>query len=218
MGTTIRQQRDKGGLFGLKSTFLIEGDNYPMYYVSWYDAVEYCNRLSEKEKLTPAYTINKSRKDGNNKSEYDDIKWTVTWNRSANGYRLPTEAEWEYAAKGGNGSPGNYAYSGSNNVGEAAWYIDNSAKSVQAVGTKKPNGLGLYDMSGNVFEWGWDWKGDYPGEAQTDPTGASSGPYRLRRGGSWSTSAQDIRSAFRGYDTPSNRDGNLGFRIVRNGE
>jgi formylglycine-generating enzyme required for sulfatase activity len=179
-----------------------KGDNLPVECVSWYDAVEYCNRLSEKEKLTPAYTIN-----GTN----------VTWDRNANGYRLPTEAEWEYAAKGGNGSPGNYAYSGSNNIDEVAWYQENSARSTQEVGAKKPNGLGLYDMSGNVYEWCWDWYGNYPNEAQTDPIGASSGSFRVDRGGSWGDWVQYVRSALRYYSTPSFRSYSLGFRVLRNG-
>jgi formylglycine-generating enzyme required for sulfatase activity len=192
-----------------------KGDNLPVENVSWYDAIEYCNRLSEKEKLTPAYTIDKSQKDGNNKSGVDDIKWTVGWNRNANGYRLPTEAEWEYAAKGGNGSPGNYTYAGSNNVGEVAWYDENSAGSTQEVGAKNPNELGLYDMSGNVWEWCWDWYGTYDTANQTDPIGASSGSDRVGRGGGWIDSARFVRSASRYDGNPSSRGVLLGFRIVR---
>jgi formylglycine-generating enzyme required for sulfatase activity len=218
MGTTVRQQRD---MWDETYSLVGVGDNYPMYYVSWYDAVEYCNRLSKKEKLTPAYTIKKSRKDRNNNNEYDELKWTVQWNRNANGYRLPTEAEWEYAARGGadqrsDGSPGNYAYSGSNTIDEVAWYDENSAGNTQEAGAKKSNGLGLYDMSGNVFEWCWDWFGDYPGGTQTDPIGASSGFYRVSRGGSWYDPAQYARSAFRLYGDPYYRGIDLGFRIVRN--
>jgi formylglycine-generating enzyme required for sulfatase activity len=183
-----------------------KGDNLPVENVTWYDAVEYCNRLSQREGLTPAYTVNGT---------------SVTWNRSANGYRLPTEAEWEYAARGGNGSPGNYIYAGSNNIDEVAWHYGNNGArgtatyGTKAVGTKKPNGLGLYDMSGNVFEWCWDWYGTYASGAQTDPIGASSGSDRVVRGGSWVNSAEYARSAGRSHYNPNNRDVSLGFRLVR---
>jgi len=200
MGTNIRKQRDYADLSG-ESAINGEGDNYPIYYVSWLEATAYCNKRSLKEGLTPAYSI-------------DGVK--VTWNRNASGYRLPTEAEWEYAAKGGNGSHRKYNYSGSNNVDEVAWYSKNSGGGTQEVGTKRPNGLGLYDMSGNVWEWCWDWQGSYSNGAQTDPIGAASGSYRVFRGGSWSNAAQAARSAYRGYNTPYDRFNNRGFRLVRN--
>jgi formylglycine-generating enzyme required for sulfatase activity len=187
-----------------------------MYYVSWYDALVFCNKLSIAEGLTPAYRINGST---------DPAAWgsvpsssNSTWNavevvNGSTGYRLPTEAQWEYAAKGGNGSPGNYTYAGSNTVGDVAWYSGNSGSTTHAVGTKAPNGLGLYDMSGNVYEWCWDWYGSYSNNAQTDPSGASSGSDRVKRGGYWSHSAKDVRSAGRTY---GNRGNNLlGFRLAR---
>jgi len=184
-----------------------KGDDRPVESVSWFDAAEYANRLSRREGLTPAYGIS-----GNGDGR------TVTWNRDANGYRLPTEAEWEYAARGGNGSPGNFTYSGSGNINEVAWYIENNGGGTQPVGTLKPNALGLYDMSGNVWEWCWDWwYGAYPDTAQTDPDGASSGSYRVIRGGSWNDSDGRVRSASRSSGSPPARSHYNGFRLVRSG-
>ncbi|MDR1899787.1 MAG: SUMF1/EgtB/PvdO family nonheme iron enzyme [Treponema sp.] len=177
-----------------------KGDTLPVERVSWFDAVEYCNRRSLKEGLTPAY-----RGSGD----------SVTCDFSASGYRLPTEAEWEYAAKGGNKDYMTFEYAGSNSPGGVAWYADNSGNTTHPVGTKQPNSLGLYDMSGNVLEWCWDWYGSYPGSAQTDPAGAASGSYRVLRGGSWVHSAHILRSAIRSNNTPSNRDSSFGFRLVR---
>ena len=116
----------------------------PVINVTWYDAVEYCNWLSEKEGLTPVY-----RGSGDN----------ISCNFDANGYRLPTEAEWEYAAKGGINKD-SYTYSGSNTADDVGWYLDNSGRETHPVGGKSPNSLGLYDMSGNVYEWCWEWYGE----------------------------------------------------------
>ena len=128
-------------------------------------------------------------------------------------FRLPTEAEWEYAARGGNKSRG-YQYSGSNNLSDVAWIITNSGYETHAVGTKQANELGIYDMSGNVFEWCQDWKGSYSSSLQVNPTGANSGSYRVCRGGDWSIGAGGCRSSFRGYNTPNNRHNSLGLRLV----
>jgi formylglycine-generating enzyme required for sulfatase activity len=193
---------------------LFKGDDLPVERVSWYDAIEYCNKRSVKEGLTPAYTIDKTRKDGDNKSTSDDVKWVVTWNKSANGYRLPTEAEWEFAARGGVQSKG-WEFAGGADVGAVAWYTDNSGGKTHPVKTKKANEAGLYDMSGNVWEWCWDWREGYASDSQTDPTGASSGPVRVYRGGSWVNDAANARSAYRNYYTPSHRNYALGFRLVR---
>ncbi len=133
-----------------------KGDNLPVEYVSWYDAIYFCNKLSEKCGLTPVYAVN---------GKTDVTKWRytphkenrlggkITQNESANGFRLPTLEEWRYAAKGGQ----NYEYAGSDNLGEVGWYKKNSGDTTHPVAQKKPNGYGLYDMSGNVGEWVWNW-------------------------------------------------------------
>ena len=128
-------------------------------------------------------------------------------------FALPTEAQWEYAARGGNKSQG-YKYAGSNTLGNVAWYTDNSSNSTHPVATKSPNELGLYDMSGNVWEWCQDRYGTYPSYAQTDPTGASSGSYRVYRGGGWSGSARGCRVSARYSRSPGYRYGDLGLRLV----
>ena len=128
-------------------------------------------------------------------------------------FHLPTEAQWEYAARGGSMSRG-YKYSGSNDVGSVAWYDDNSSSTTHPVKTKSPNELGLYDMSGNVWEWCQDWSGSYSSGSQTNPTGASSGTRRVDRGGSWFSFAVCCRVSNRGGDTPSLRVGSLGLRLA----
>ena len=130
-------------------------------------------------------------------------------------YRLPTEAEWEFAARGGNSSRG-YKYSGSNSFGSVAWYRDNSGSRTHAVGTKSPNELGIYDMSGNVYEWCQDWYGSsyYDNSPRTNPQGPNSGSLRVGRGGSWSTDAGNCRVSDRDYGTPGGRYDGLGFRLA----
>ena len=132
-------------------------------------------------------------------------------------YRLPTEAEWEYASRGGNKNQG-YMYSGSNNLTDVAWYRDNSGSTTHPVGTKQANELGIYDMSGNVWEWCSDWYGSYTSTAKTNPTGPSSGSYRVSRGGSWVNFARDVRVSIRNYGTPDYRDYFIGFRLACSSE
>ena len=128
-------------------------------------------------------------------------------------FRLPTEAEWEYAARGGNKSRG-YQYSGSNNLLDVAWFWDNSGHKTHAVGTKQANELGIYDMSGNVWEWCQDWYGKYNSSSQVNPTGANSGSFRVFRGGGWSCNDVGCRSSYRCYRSPDIRDDDLGLRLV----
>jgi formylglycine-generating enzyme required for sulfatase activity len=148
---------------------------------------------------------------------WDDVQEFISRLNKATGkkYRLPTEAEWEYAARGGNSSKG-YKYSGSNNLGEVAWFDDNSGDRTHPAGTKKANELGIYDMSGNVWEWCQDWFGNYSASSQQNPTGASTGSKRVFRGGSLKCNAVNCRVAIRGFDgsRPGYRRDSLGFRVV----
>lgn len=146
---------------------------------------------------------------------WDDCQEFILKLRQKTGrkFRLPTEAEWEYAARGGKKSMG-YKYSGSNNINEVVWYDDNSNHQTHDVKTKQANELGLYDMSGNVYEWVQDWKDDYPSSAQTNPTGPSSGSDRMNRGGSWFDSARYCRVSYRCYYSPSFSCIFLGLRLA----
>jgi len=191
-----------------------QGARRPVEQVSWYDAVEFCNRLSTIQGYAPAYTIDKGKKDPNNKSELDNLKWLVLLNHSADGYRLPTEAEWEYAARGGIKSQG-FQYAGGEKPDEVAWHKRNSHGETKPVGLKLPNELDLHDMSGNVWEWCWDWYGDYPGRPETNYHGPASGSSRVCRGGSWDVYPQVVRVADRGLYAPGGRLLNLGFRLAR---
>jgi formylglycine-generating enzyme required for sulfatase activity len=153
----------------------------------------------------------------------DTVKWLVTWSRNANGYRLPTEAEWEYACRAGLTAPfntgTNITTSQANYDGKYFLYSNNAMgtyrEKTTAVGIFGANRWGLYDMHGNVWEWCWDWSGDYSSGAQSNPVGVVSGASRVKRGGSWSNSGQFLRSAMHYEDYPFHRSNNLGFRLVR---
>jgi formylglycine-generating enzyme required for sulfatase activity/TolB-like protein len=196
----------------------------PVEQVSWYDAVEYCNKRSELEGLNPAYTIYKSRPDPDNTNSADTVAWLVLWNRNANGYRLPTEAEWEYACRAGTTTSfntGTAISTGAANYNGNPSLDDNPtahypAKTVPP-GKFAANKWGLFDMHGNVWEWCWDRYGDYDTEARDNPSGAASGMYRVIRGGGWYGFPQNLRSAARQGFTPSVRGSYLGFRVARSG-
>jgi formylglycine-generating enzyme required for sulfatase activity len=173
-----------------------KGDNLPVEGVSWNDAIDYCNKRSVKEGLTPAYTVSGS---------------TVAWNKSATGYRLPSEAEWEYACRAGTITAYNTGLSITTSQANCNYNIGKTT----TVGSYAANAWGLYDMHGNVWELCWDWYGSYSSGVQTDPTGAVSGANRVLRGGSWYDFASDLRSANRGNNTPSISYNYRGFRLVR---
>jgi len=181
--------------------------NQPVIHVDWNDAIAYCNWLSEKDGLSPCYS-------GKGKLVECDF--------SANGYRLPTEAEWEYAARGGQNSQG-FIYAGSDNPDNVAWYADNSNEQLHPVGEKEPNELGLYDMCGNIFEWCWDWYNQdyYAASPPSDPLGPpppqDPKPWefiRVRRSGSWRENAENVRISARSFDS-IDYPGDNGFRLVR---
>ena len=201
-----------------------DGDNYPTYYVNWYDAIVYCNLRSIAENLTPAYKIGEETDpakwsgivgDSANgycgPSESNDTWNALTYDKEANGYRLPTEAEWEYIAREAGTST--TTYSGSDTIDDVAWYSSNSSSKTHEVKGKNANSLGIYDMSGNVWEWCYDWYGKV--SSTIADTGASSGSSRVICGGSWDYSASSCAVSYRDYSYPYHRVYIYGFRVVR---
>jgi formylglycine-generating enzyme required for sulfatase activity len=176
-------------------------ERLPVETVSWFDAVEFCNALSRKEGLTPFYS---------KKVQTVEVH---DWNGP--GYRLPTEAEWEYACRAGTTTRFSFG-DDENALGQYAWYSANSASETHPVGEKKPNAFGLYDMHGNVWEWCWDgYDAHYTQSPAVDPRGPGMAAHRVIRGGSWGFGPRYTRSASRGRFTPEGRDCYLGFRLAR---
>jgi formylglycine-generating enzyme required for sulfatase activity len=176
MGQSLREWQDNFGT----NWYYGEGDNYPMYLISWNDVKVFIQKLNQLTGKT---------------------------------FRLPTEAEWEFAARGGNQTH-NYLYSGSDNLDAVAWYYDNANNTSHPVKTKAANELGLYDMSGNVLEWVNDYWSDYTSASQTNPQGPTTGSRRVDRGGSWNGDAFSCRVAYRHDFTPDYRNPYLGFRLA----
>ena len=222
-GVSFKMVKVFGGTFQMGATSEQGGDSdsdeRPVHYVSlsdyWIGETEVTQALWQA-----VMGSNPSEFTGDSQRPVENVSWNdcQTFIQTLNeltgmSFRLPTEAEWEFAARGGISTQG-YKYSGSNTIGDVAWYTSNSGSKPHPVATKSPNELGLYDMSGNVREWCQDWYGSYSSSAQTDPVGPSSGSDRVERGGSWGSNARYCRVTSRDYETPSYRYYSLGLRLA----
>ncbi len=205
MGSTPVTQEQFEEVMGYNPSFFNDRSGLPVEFVSWAEAIEFCNRLSRRAGLQEVY-------------EQENGEWVVHLDR--NGYRLPTEAEWEFACRAGTrtsfytgrSSP---AVLGRDNVWRAAWHRHNARGRTQPVGLREPNRWGLYDMHGNVWEWCWDWYGPYPRDIDPPPAGPARGDKRVIRGGGWYSKTWETRSANRGQRDPAAPWNSLGFRVVR---
>ncbi len=205
--TEVTQGQWKAVMDNNPSHFVNCGDQCPVESISWIDAIKFCNRLSKKEGLSPCYhRVDKS----------------ISWDRKCTGYRLPTEAEWEYLARSGTTGPFSTGdclstdkanYNGNKPIPECpkGQYRETPVH----VGSFDKNAWGLFDMHGNVWEWVWDWKGDYSSDSVTDPNGPDIGTYRIYRGGSWKSNIRLCRSFDRVGSLPGARYNDLGFRLAR---
>ena len=222
-GLEFKMIKVEGGTFSMGATSeqssVADVDEYPVHSVTLSDY--YIGETEVTQELWQAVMgSNPSYFEGDNQRPVESVSWNACQkfikklNRlTGKEFRLPTEAEWEYAARGGKYSRG-YKYSGSNNSDEVAWYDSNSGSKTHPVKTKKDNELGLYDMSGNVWEWCNDRYGDYQSNSQTNPTGPSEGKYCVIRGGGWNYFDRYVRVSYRDYGTPGSRAFNGGLRLA----
>ena len=195
-------QKEYKDITGKTPSFFSKSEGFPLHNIKWEDAIEFCNLKSEMDGLTPVYTIK---------------VFSVTCNWNASGYRLPTEAEWEYAARGGALSKG-YTYSGSNELNKVGNCLPKNNGLYMDVGSLEPNELGIYDMTGNASEWCWDFykMNYYKNSPKYDPKGPEKGDERVIRGGNKSTPAKLARVTFRSSNQPDKDDATIGFRLARN--
>jgi formylglycine-generating enzyme required for sulfatase activity len=219
LGQTPVTQAQWQAVMGTSPSEFKGNPNRPVEQVSWYDAIEFCNQLTAMANeadarlgLTPCYQISEIQRRGGQDGSIRSAK--VELIEGANGYRLPTEAEWEYACRAGTTTA--YSFGDDKSMlAKHAWFDENSGESTHPVATKRSNAWGLFDMHGNVFEWCWDWYGKYQRGAVTDPQGPRSGTSRVLRGGSWDFNSNYGRASFRVVFNPGDVSDFFGFRVAR---